>query len=425
MNEAFKTVDWARSTSVYEINLRQYTLEGTFAAFAQSLPRLKDMGVQVLWFMPFYPIGEIKRIGGLGSYYSIRDYKNINPEFGTLDDFKQTVNTAHQLGMKVIIDWVANHTAWDHHWTNDHPEFYKRDHHGNFISPYDWSDVIQLDHNSSAKEDAMIDAMKFWLTEFNIDGYRCDMAHLTPLSFWFRARKELDAIKPLFWLAETEDPSYHEVFDASYAWEFLHTMEKYWRREIGIEGLYAVLYKYDHTFPRDAIRMYFTSNHDENSHSGSEYERMGDAALPFAVLCATWNGIPLVYGGQELPLKRRLNFYNKDAIEWTSDIHLHDFYKKLLHLHASHPALPAGDDNVATYRIRTGEDSKVFAFLRRSGEKEVLVLLNLSPENELPFEITDENVRGVFKELFSGEKKDFEAVKHINMKGWGYKVFVK
>ncbi|MCW3120492.1 MAG: 1,4-alpha-glucan branching protein [Chitinophagaceae bacterium] len=423
MNADFKTIDWGYNTNIYEINIRQYTGEGTFNAFAAHLPRLKDMGVQILWFMPIHPIGNVKRLGSLGSYYSIKDYQAINPEFGNLDDFKSLVRTAHQLGFKVMMDWVANHTAWDHVWTNDHPDFYERDGSGNFKSPYDWEDVIQINHNNVKQQDAMIASMKFWLDECDIDGYRCDMAHLIPLSFWQRARKELELTKKLFWLAETEDAIYHEVFDASYAWEFLHKMEQYWRKETDTGGLDHVLYKYNDNFPKDALRALCTSNHDENSHSGSEYERMGDAATVFAVLCATWNGIPLIYSGQELPNKKRLKFFDKDVIDWNNNFELHDFYKSLLNLHSSNPALKAGDPDVLTYRLKT-TDGRIFSYLRRKGNDEVLVLLNLSA-GDVSFTITGEQVSGNFKNIFSGLQENISQAYELNLQAWGYLVFEK
>ncbi len=425
MQSFFSPPGWAHSTNIYEVNVRQYTHEGTFNAFAQHLPRLKDMGVQTLWFMPIHPIGKVKRIGTLGSYYSISDHKAVNPEFGTLDDFKRLIKTAHASGFKIMIDWVANHTSWDHVWTKEHPEFYAKDSHGNFHPPYDWSDVIQIDHNNQAEQEAMMDAMQFWIQECDIDGFRCDMAHLTPLSFWKKARERLDKIKPLFWLGETEELRYHEVFDASYTWEFLHAMEAFWRGERSMSGLESILTKYETLFPATAIRLFFTSNHDENSHSGSEYERMGGAALPFAVLCATWGGIPLVYSGQELPLKNRLNFYNKDEIRWTGNYSLQDFYKTLLELHAIHPALRGGDPDVKIFRLHTTQDDKILAYLRKNGEKEVLVILNLSSKNDLHFEISDNHINGIYQNVFSGTAVIFLLKRISSMQAWDYLVFQK
>jgi alpha-amylase len=425
MHTNFNAVEWAHATNIYEVNIRQYTEEGTLNAFATHLPRLKDMGVETLWFMPLQPIGKLNRKGALGSYYSISDYTSLNPEYGSLDDFKKIVEQAHQFGMKVIIDWVANHTAWDHVWTKINPGFFSKDEHGNFRPPYpDWADVIHLNYDNKELWQAMVGDMKFWVNNFNIDGFRCDMAHLVPLDFWFFARTELDREKKLFWLAETEEPKYHQVFDASYTWELLHAMEAFWRREKSIDGLDAVLYKYDTAFPRNAIRMLFTTNHDENSHSGSEYERMGEAAKAFAVLCCTWNGIPLIYSGQELPNKNRLKFFEKDPIVWNEDAALHDFYKTLLNLHRHHPALRSADDHVKTYRISTSENQQLFSYLRKSEEREVVVVLNLSA-NDLQFQITDDLVSGNFKNVFTDKTEDLDGNKFLNLNAWDFLVFEK
>jgi alpha-amylase len=425
MDAIFSTVDWARTTTIYEVNLRQYTPEGTFNAFGKQLPRLKEMGIETLWFMPINPIGIENRKGTLGSYYSISDYVSVNPEHGSLHDFKIFVNNAQTMGFKVIIDWVANHTSWDHVWTKTNPDFFSKNEYGNFQPPFpDWEDVIQLNFDNGDLRKAMIDAMKFWITECNLDGFRCDMAHLVPLDFWRQARIELDMHKPLFWLGETEEINFHEVFDATYTWEFLHKMESYWKGETNIDGLNDVLYKYVTAFPQDALRVYFTTNHDENSHSGSEYERMGGAALTFAVLCATWDGIPLIYSGQELPNKKRLAFFDKDPIAWTVDPELHNFYKTLLRLHATHPALRGGDVSVKTFRIKMDNDSLVFAFRRTNADKEILVLLNLSA-NDSHFTITDEKVSGMFKNCFTGSSIDFSSERSIDMKGWEWFVLEK
>jgi alpha-amylase len=218
-NTFYKRADWIATTNIYEVNIRQYSAEGSFNAFSKSLPRLKDMGVEVLWFMPIHPIGKINRKGTLGSYYSIADFKAVNPEFGTADDFKNLVKLAQDMGMKVIMDWVANHAAWDNVWTKDHPEYFVQDEAGNFKPPYDWTDVIQIDHHNIAEQDAMIDAMQYWVTEFDIDGFRADLAHLTPLAFWHKARTAIEPLKAnLLWLAESEEVNYHEVFDATFTW---------------------------------------------------------------------------------------------------------------------------------------------------------------------------------------------------------------
>jgi len=426
ISESFKMVEWAHATNIYEVNIRQYTPEGTFSAFAQHLTRLKDMGVETLWLMPVQPIGKVNRKGTMGSYYSIQDYVSVNPEYGTLDDFKSLVQQAHQMGFKLIIDWVANHTSWDHAWTKTNPEFFTLDDNGNFRPPYpEWADVIDLNFDSTELRSAMIAAMKFWITEFDIDGFRCDMAHLVPLDFWKAARKDLDIEKKLFWLAETEDANYHEAFDVSYTWQFLHKMEAFWKNETNISGLDSVLYQYTTVFPDSAIRLFFTSNHDENSHSGSEYKRMGDAAKSFAVLCSTWNGIPLVYSGQELPNYKSIQFFEKDPINWTGEYELHTFYKTLLNLHSINPALRAADENVKTYRIKTSEDQYIFTFLRKNSNHEVFVILNLSNMANLRFDIQSDKITGVFKNSFTGEVFDFTDEKSFMMQPWEFLVFEK
>src|SRR5579871_2396781 len=222
MAKLFPAVEWSYNSNIYEVNLRQYTYEGSFNAFANELPRLKDMGIEILWFMPITPISIEKRKGTLGSYYACSDYTATNPEYGSLDDFKNLVLYAHQLEFKVIIDWVANHTGWDHRWTIEHPDFYVKDASGNFTERNGWDDVIDLNYDNPALRRAMIDAMKFWIEKFDIDGFRCDMAHLVTLDFWREAKTTLEPVKNLFWLAECEEISYHEVFDATYTWRWMH-----------------------------------------------------------------------------------------------------------------------------------------------------------------------------------------------------------
>jgi alpha-amylase len=425
MEREFSTVGWANATNIYEVNVRQYTVEGSFAAFAKELPRLRDMGIEILWFMPITPISAEKRLSVLGSYYACSDYTSINPEFGTMDDFKQLVNEAQQLGFKVLIDWVANHTGWDHHWTREHPDFYRRNQDGNFYDQHGWNDVIDLNYDNPALVETMIGCMRFWVENAGIDGFRCDMAMLVPLDFWRQARKSLEQIKPLFWLGECEDIDYHQVFDASYGWKWLHKMELYWKGETDMHGLDDVLHYYNDMFPSFAIRALFTSNHDENSHSGSEYERLGEAAKAFAVFCCTWNGIPLIYSGQELPNRKRLRFFEKDQIDWNGRYELHDFYKKLLLVRKENPALRAGDEAVQTIRLVTDANQFVLAFLRRNGAREVLVVLNLSGLDKPLVRIQDVQLSGGFTNIFSSAERDFTHEKFFALGPWEYQVYSK
>ena len=391
--------EWIRKTNVYEVNIRQYSQEGTFNAFVKEMPRLKDMGVQTLWFMPVTPIAQRNKKGTLGSYYAAADYTSINPEFGTLDDFKNLVNEAHRLGFKIIIDWVANHTGWDHVWTTEHPEYYERDSTGDFKRAYEMDDIIELDFNNRQMRQAMIDAMKFWVTETGIDGFRCDLAFWVELDFWIEAKNELDKVKELFWLAEldpVEHPDYMQVFDAAYTWLWMHKTREFYQQKHTFSFVEHILHQYQQL---PGIKTWFTSNHDENSWNGSEYEKYGDAAPALAVLSCTWPGIPLLYSGQELPNLKRLEFFEKDVIEWTGTYQLHDFYKTLLTLHATHPALGADDKTAPVHRLRTNADEHVLAFVRRNGAKEIFTVLNFSPYH-IQLSIESDGISRSYKDVF-------------------------
>lgn len=414
---------WSYSANIYEVNIRQYTEEGTFKAFAKHLPRLKDMGVKILWFMPIYPISKKDRLGTLGSYYAIEDYCAINPEFGDMDDFKALVKEAHEMNFKVIIDIVANHTGNDHHWIKEHPEYYIYKDDGELLNPHGWEDVAQLNYDNPEVHKAMIKAMRFWVEECHVDGYRCDMAHLVPLEFWIEAKRKLSKVKEnLFWLAECEVPEYHEVFDATYTWRWMHASQEFYQGRMNLQSLLTVLYKSVTEFPCNAFRMYFTSNHDENSWNGTEYEKYGESAELFAVFSCTWKGMPMIYSGQEMPNKKRLKFFEKDQIDWQERFELHDFYKTLLTLKSNNQALRSGDINILTKIVSHPEDHEVFSYLRKHSEDEVLVVLNCcdTPKN---FEVKD--VKGVFRNVFGGPDIEFDKDNLVYLKEWDYLVFEK
>lgn len=415
--------EWSYSTNIYEVNLRQYTLEGTFEAFGKSLPRLKDMGVKILWFMPITPISKKDRLGTLGSYYAAENYTATNPEFGTIEDFKKLVNQAHELGFKVILDFVANHTGNDHVWIEQHPEFYCYDDDKQIIHPCGWTDVSKLNYDVPELREHVIDCLKFWVTECDIDGYRCDMAHLVPLDFWVEAKEKLTETKDhLFWLAECEVPEYHKVFDATYTWSWMHASEEFYHQRMNLQSLLTILYKSVTEFPPNAFRVYFTSNHDENSWNGTEYEKYGDTAQLFAVFSCTWNGIAMIYSGQELPNKKRLKFFDKDVIEWHGSFELHDFYKTLLTLHSTNKSLRAGDHDVLTQIISHPDDRQIFSYLRKHEIDEVLVVLNCSSTG-INFQVND--VTGVFRNVFDGSDINFNINNQVYVNPWGYLVFEK
>ncbi|WP_419870232.1 alpha-amylase family glycosyl hydrolase [Chryseobacterium sp. CT-SW4] len=418
--------EWKHTTNIYEVNVRQYTEEGTFKAFEKEMPRLKMMGVKTLWFMPITPIAQQNKKGSLGSPYAAADYTSINPEFGTLDDFKHMVNEAHRLGFKVIIDWVANHTGWDHIWTKTHPEFYLKDPDGKFHIASGMDDIIELDYKNPEMRKAMIDAMKFWVRETHIDGFRCDLASWVEVDFWEQARPEVETLKPLFWLGEydeLENPEYGKVFDASYSWKWMHLSEDYYKKNLPLQDLKDLLVKYSN-IGDNSMRAWFTTNHDENSWNGTEYEKYGDITKPMIVFSATWNGVPLLYSGQELPNMKRLEFFEKDAIAWNSSYQMADFYKKLLDLKSSNPALRGGDSAVTTYLLNTTANDKILAYVRKNGKDEVLVVLNMSKE-PVNFSIQDEHLSGTFKNVFDGMKRDFSTHKDFNFKVSDFVVFEK
>lgn len=419
---------WKHTTNIYEVNVRQYTPEGTFRAFEKHMPRLKEMGVKTLWFMPITPIAQKNKKGTMGSQYAAADYTSINPEFGTMEDFKHMVNEAHKLGFKVIIDWVANHTGWDHTWTKTNPDYYLIDPKTNdFQIASGMDDIIELDYSNPALRKAMIDAMKFWVREANIDGFRCDLAAWVEVDFWAEARPQVDAVKPLFWLGEfdeIENPEYGKVFDASYIWSWMHKTREFNEGKASFADLKNLLHKYSN-IGDGSMRAWFTSNHDENTWNGTEYEKYGVLAKPLAVFSITWNGVPLIYNGQELPLKtKRLEFFEKDPIPWTGQNELHDFYKTLLNLKSANPALRGGDPAVTTYLLKTTADDKVMAYVRKNGNNEVLTVLNFSKE-PVSFQITDDHLNGKFFDAFTGSTRNFTQDKGFNLPVSGYGVFKK
>jgi glycosidase len=403
---------------IYEVNTRQYSQEGNFEFIRSQLPRLKEMGVNILWMMPIHPIGIINRKGSLGSYYSSRDYYDINPEFGTKADFKALVDEAHDLGMKLIIDWVANHTAWDNRWTITHPEYFVRNESGGFVSPYDWADVIQLNHNEPSAHAAMQDAMLYWVKHFDIDGFRADLAHLTPLSFWVNARKEAEKIKPgLIWLAETENIVYYKAFDLIYAWKWMHQTESTIKNRHTVEGLETLLEASVNENPIGALQLFFTSNHDENSWNGTEYEKYGQFAKALAVFSFTWPAaVPLIYSGQEIPNLRRLAFFEKDPLHWPDSPVLNSFYAKLSKLRISFTSndtarwLDAGPQVLAF--MRTGEQQQMMIFLHLG---DMPVYINLS-------QYSDE---GRWQDYFTGDAIDIQNTEPVELLPGGYLLLIK
>lgn len=374
---------WTYDAVVYEMNVRQYTPEGTFAAAKAQLPRLKELGVDVIWLMPIYPIGEKERKGTLGSYYAAKDYCAVNPEFGTMQDFEAFLTEAKSQGFRVILDWVANHTSPDAVWIDSKPsDWYERDSVGNTVVQYDWTDIAALNYDNVDVWDAQESAMRFWMSK-GIDGFRCDMACEVPFEFWTKTISSLRKDWPqMYMLAEGEDPKLHESgFDASYAWELHHLLNDIAQGKKGIPELLEYV-KYDaERFPQDAFRLMFTSNHDENSWAGTEFERMGDAAKVMAVLTFTLpNGQPLIYTGQEMGWNHRFQFFEKDPIPAWEVNEFAQFYQDLIKLRHEHPALRPGGKG-GRFEVVSAEDSTL-VFRRVLGNDVVTVTAQLcSPWN--------------------------------------------
>lgn len=419
--------EWMKTAAIYEVNIRQYTPEGTFRAFVPHLERLKALGVDIIWLMPIHPIGEKNRKGTLGSYYSVKDFYAVNPEFGTIDDLRYLIDKAHEMGLYVITGWIANHTAWDNPLFEEHPDWYVRDAEGNAGSPRgtDWTDVVALDVKKPAVQDYMVQAMKYWVKETNLDGYRADVAGWAPTEFWNRAREELETIKPVFMLAEAEKPILHEkAFDVSYAWHFSKIINKVATGEGSVKDIKDYFTVYAKDFPKDGVRMNFTTNHDLNSWEGTVYDRFGKAADAYFVLAATMPGMPLIYSGQEAGLNKQLEFFERDPINWEAGEDKSAFFNKLLTLKEKNATLWNGKWGGDMHVITTPNEKPVLAFYRTSnttGDR-LLVLLNLGGNKE-EFILQDNKFAGTYTNWFTGEPRTFQGNDGITLPPYAYEVY--
>lgn len=374
---------WSYDAVVYEMNVRQLTEEGTFAAAMRHLQHLYDIGVDVVWLMPIYPIGREGRKGSLGSYYSISDYCDINPEFGTMADFDAFVEEAHRLGMKVILDWVANHTSRDAKWLIEKPvSWYERDEQGVAKVPWDWSDTAQLNYAERGVWQGQIEAMKFWLCNHNVDGFRCDMAMLVPLGFWQEVRKELQCVKKsIFMLAEAEGAEFFdEAFDACYGWELHHAMVDVAQGKSRVWELRSRVYDQLNNYPRGSMHLSFTSNHDENSWSGSEQSRFGEALAAMTALSFVLpKSLPLIYTGQEYGYDHSFAFFDKDAMPRMESNETTEFYRRLCEMKHSFTALRSADLGGSFVEIDNNAPDCLFTFVRENDQGRVVYIANLSP----------------------------------------------
>ncbi len=418
--------EWSKNATIYQLNTRQFSAEGTFRAAEKELPRIKALNVDIVWLMPIHPIGVKNRKGPLGSPYAVKDYLGVNPEFGTLADLKHFVATAHGLGLKVILDWVPNHTAWDNPLAAQHPDWYQKNWKGDFIPTpwFDWHDIINLDYRSPGLRQYMTEALKYWVKEADIDGYRCDVAGFIPVDFWNNARRELDAIKPVFMLAEWESRDLHaEAFDMTYAWSWYEALHNVTQGKADVGALNNYYAWNEGFYPPGIYRMNFVSNHDKNSWEGTEFEQFGDGLDATIVLSTISEGMPLLYNGQEAGNPKRLKFFEKDPIEWRAHP-LGEFYRKLFALKHANTALWNGAWGARMVQVVNDAPNAVFSFVRMNDRDKVFAVFNFSKEPHT-VKFTGGPAAGSYTDYFSGEKLTITAATQLTIEPWGYRVFVR
>ena len=421
---------WAYDATIYELNTRQATEEGTFAAAEALLPEIKESGVDIIWIMPIQQIGVLERKGTLGSYYAITDYCKFNPEFGTRADFESFLAKAHELGLKVILDWVANHTAPDSEWTKNGGWHY-RDSLGNLMVQYDWTDISKLNYDNQDMRAEMKKAMHWWMDTIGIDGFRCDVAGEVPTDFWNDVMAEIRVKHPdMFTLAEDEAEAQdltESAFDMYYGWELHHLMNGVAQGKKTVEDLWGYFAKVDTTIRKEAIRMNFTSNHDENSWNGTEFERMGDATDLFAAFTYVVPGMPMIYTGQMSGNHHRLEFFEKDVIDRVENAPQKALYKGLNDLRAANRALWSNEKGADMVRL-TADNDKVFACVRtkscpKHGDNTVIAIMNMSAEPQtVTLDLT--NLEGEYNCL-CGKSMTVEAKQTIELTPWKYIILTK
>ena len=418
--------DWINDAVIYEVNFRQYTESGSFDDFALELPRLQELGVDVLWFMPIHRISAERRLGTLGSYYSVSDYRSINPEYGTHQDFRELVDAAHAAGFKVILDWIANHTGWDHAWIEEHPDWYVRDSNNNIIIPpnTNWSDVAELNFNNAELRSQMISEMAYWIGEFDVDGFRLDYSTGVPDSFWNSARTELNAIKPIYLLAENYDDVelLDTAFDTNYNWPLKDIFNNIGATQTGALNVIDLIKAQKNLYPQNTFPMNFITNHDENSWSGTEYERLGKAVPALSAVYFTLPGVPLIYTGQEIGLRKRLEFFEKDTIDWGNKTHL-QYLELLTELKERNTALDVGS-SAGSFRALNNSNNRVISFLRANGSDRVITVANISNSNQM-VKLNLKEAKGTYRDLVTGRVSLLNEMPSIYLAPFCFQVLEK
>lgn len=415
---------------LYELNVRQFTPEGTFAAARERLPFLRSLGIDAIWLMPIYPIGQEGRKGSLGSYYSIRDYKAVNDEFGTETDLRDFISAAHSLGMRVLLDWVANHTARDARWLEDKPyDWYEREADGTAKVPWDWTDTAKLNYANHDVWLGQIDAMRYWVEQFKVDGFRCDMAMLVPIEFWQEASEELHHIKrDIFMLAEAEEDNlFDRAFNMSYQWNIHHIMCDIAKGARRVWDLRNAIHAERARYPREAMRMSFTSNHDENSWSGSEQQRFGSALDVMSVMTFLMpSTMPLIYTGQEVGYNHSFEFFERDAIprEAYVENRTTELYRRLTSLKHKERALDAGERGGEMIEIENNAKDCMMTFVREVDGSRVVAIVNLSPYT-IHADFRTGIYAGKYYNALSGERVVLDDHVERDIAPWQYQILVK
>ena len=426
----YKNPEWSYSAVLYELNVRQFTPEGTFVAAIERLPFLRSLGVDAIWLMPIYPIGLEGRKGTLGSYYSIRDYKAVNEEFGSAEDFRAFVSAAHALGMKVILDWVANHTARDARWITERPaDWYERDEAGVAKVPWDWTDTAKLNYANHDVWRGHIDAMRYWVESFGVDGYRCDMAMLVPIEFWQEASAELHSIKSdIFMLAEAEEDNlFDRAFNMSYQWNIHHIMCDIAKGARRVWDLRNAMHAERAKYPREAMRMSFTSNHDENSWSGSEQQRFGAALeVMTAMTFLMPSTMPLIYTGQEVGYNHSFEFFERDAIPEAAytENRTTELYRRLTALKHRERSLDAGEWGGEVVEIENNAKDCMMTFVREVEGSRVVAIMNLSPYT-IHADFRTGIYAGDYVDAMSGEHVYLDEHVERDIAPWCYQILIK
>lgn len=448
-NQSLKTIqpEWAKNAVIYEVNLRQFSPEGDLKGFEAQLPRLKKLGVDILWLMPIFPISMEKRKAKdkvlvseikdpterkkyKGSPYAVQDFTKVNPDYGTNEEFKALMEKIHGMGMRVILDWVPNHTGWDHKWITENPEYYTKVD-GKITDPinpetkepWGWDDVADLNYDNQQMRKAMIADMKYWITDMNIDGFRMDVAHGVPNDFWKQCSDALFAAGNIFMLAEGEVPAQRNdgYFAADYGWSLHHLLNEVAQGKKKATDI-VKWHEADLKKHTRGYHMNFITNHDENSWNGTVEERMGDAADAMSIFTFTFEGMPLIYNGQEAPLKKRLEFFVADPIEWNGYPKT-EFYQKLTGLKHSNKALLNGEDGGAVEYIETN-DEDVLAYKREKDNSRVITILNFSKEAK-EVEIDLGKMAGAYSHVLNQGSTTLPADFKVSMAPWEGLVFAQ